>query len=1047
MSGRTKSYKQIRDSQSNAEAVLRKARSLKSGKKGGKSNTKGSSSTVDAAMEKENEGNISAMAEPGAGKFNMLNPDAFASDAMRRILGVADLEGSQMDDVGDGSAGGALRRSTTSPLRKSNSARMPEPAQLVVQPVTAASLSLSQMPRDPMETNMVAYNTHFSGLDSFGQSGMTILEELIDIALKVCENGRHAGEKAHASRGAALLAPGGKVYSGCDVALQVSTSGVENRGEIVAAEHGAILAAVADGASDFECLVIASDTMSGFPFPDGRSREFMRSFGNFPVALVNSRLESRHTSTQELYPYGMSGDVGNRELLESQKLVNEAVAEEEEMNWDVTLWSVTKVTDWLVRAGFEELQDIFLQHKIDGGLLLRVDEVFARDVLNISHSLKRKKLARRINHLRQRAAAKAKEQTLDELDEYIMALETHRIKLVAKLKAVFDKFDVSREGVISGVQLEQLLVFMKLPVDSSAVNKWITDLKDSGGRIEFGEFVSQYSVLFAGQDADVPAGEGARVAKNTEDGAAGGAAGGRAVDSWDEKGKANDGDAIPTAKASNEPVVDVGDEDVMDVRVLAELKTVFDRFAVDGAISAPEACQALIEAGLASPRREVVQYLRTRKFVGTQRGISFYDFLRAFVYLRGGRTKALRRKAGDTLNRARDPEPRSDSRDGDRRDDERRDGDELRETRGRDTMSGGYESRGTRGEFDGRGSRSRDAGSRSSLFGRDTGRDDDYSSTRDRYDGHRSRARPRYDEYSGSRTRERSREHRDDDDGHRRRSRTSPRDRDREIDDRRSRSRDQRRSSRSPPHSRSRSPPHSRYGERGSRRSERSRDRRSSPRERSRERSNSRRQRSRSRSHSRSRSRTRTPLRKGDKVKAKYRNKGQFYTGVITSVRDDGTYDIDYDDGESDKRINAENIQSQEETNDDRRTATKTSLREGDKVEARYRGRSKFYPGRISRDRGDGTFDVDYDDGEKETRVEESMIRSLEAGPSSPSRDAGRAAPMREGDKVEARYRGRSKFYPGKISRDRGDGTFDVDYDDGEKETRVEVLLIRLALF
>ncbi|KAJ1449626.1 hypothetical protein M885DRAFT_534948 [Pelagophyceae sp. CCMP2097] len=117
----------------------------------------------------------------------------------------------------------------------------------------------------------------------------------------------------------------------------------------------------------------------------------------------------------------------------------------------------------------------------------------------------------------------------------------------------------------------------------------------------------------------------------------------------------------------------------------------------------------------------------------------------------------------------------------------------------------------------------------------------------------------------------------------------------------------------------------------------------------------------------------------------------------------------------------------------------KGGLKEGEKVEVRYRGREKFYPAKISRDRGDGTFDIDYDDGEKETRVDEKLIRSKDSGSSS----SAAKGVFTEGDKIEARYRGRDKFYPGKIMRDRGDGTFDVDYDDGEKETRVVAELIR----
>ena len=96
--------------------------------------------------------------------------------------------------------------------------------------------------------------------------------------------------------------------------------------------------------------------------------------------------------------------------------------------------------------------------------------------------------------------------------------------------------------------------------------------------------------------------------------------------------------------------------------------------------------------------------------------------------------------------------------------------------------------------------------------------------------------------------------------------------------------------------------------------------------------------------------------------------------------------------------------------------------------------------------RADGTFDVAYDDGEAETRVEERLIRSLdggERGSRSPSPRGGRRGRLREGDKIEARYRGRSRYYPGRIARDRGDDSYDIDYDDGESETRVAAHLIR----
>jgi hypothetical protein len=52
---------------------------------------------------------------------------------------------------------------------------------------------------------------------------------------------------------------------------------------------------------------------------------------------------------------------------------------------------------------------------------------------------------------------------------------------------------------------------------------------------------------------------------------------------------------------------------------------------------------------------------------------------------------------------------------------------------------------------------------------------------------------------------------------------------------------------------------------------------------------------------------------------------------------------------------------------------------------------------------------------------------------------------LREGDEVEAKYKGRSRYYPGKISRVRLNGTYDIHYDDGERETGVERDLIRLS--
>ena len=105
------------------------------------------------------------------------------------------------------------------------------------------------------------------------------------------------------------------------------------------------------------------------------------------------------------------------------------------------------------------------------------------------------------------------------------------------------------------------------------------------------------------------------------------------------------------------------------------------------------------------------------------------------------------------------------------------------------------------------------------------------------------------------------------------------------------------------------------------------------------------------------------------------------------------------------------------------------------KVEARYRGKSRYYPGEIGRDNRDGTYDINYDDGDHEMGVREELIKALEpAGGGGGDEGRGR---LEKGMKVEARYRGKSRYYPGKISRDSRDGTYDINYDDGEREIGV----------
>jgi len=209
-------------------------------------------------------------------------------------------------------------------------------------------------------------------------------------------------------------------------------------------------------------------------------------------------------------------------------------------------------------------------------------------------------------------------------------------------------------------------------------------------------------------------------------------------------------------------------------------------------------------------------------------------------------------------------------------------------------------------------------------------------------------------------------------------------------------------------------------------------------------------------------------FKRGDAIEARYKGKERFYPGIISKDNRDGTYAIDYDDGEKESRVKHAFIKSQGKSgggmkhsprgggvkNSPRASSRNNSdteeegMKRGDKVEARYRGGAKFYPGVIKRDNRDGTFDVDYDDGEKEKDVKKRLITKLKADKGKDSSDTEQESDdFKRGDKVEAKYRGGAKFYLGVIARDNRDGTFDVNYDDGEKVRATTDLVSALISF
>ncbi|CAM9613490.1 unnamed protein product, partial [Pylaiella littoralis] len=106
----------------------------------------------------------------------------------------------------------------------------------------------------------------------------------------------------------------------------------------------------------------------------------------------------------------------------------------------------------------------------------------------------------------------------------------------------------------------------------------------------------------------------------------------------------------------------------------------------------------------------------------------------------------------------------------------------------------------------------------------------------------------------------------------------------------------------------------------------------------------------------------------------------------------------------------------------------------GDRVEARFGGRSKWFPGKVRRTHGGVTgkvlYDIDFDDGDKEEGVLASRVRS--PGQTPPALQAGLVVDV----KLARKGKG---YHPGTIGRVNDDGSLYVKLDDGDSEWSLPV--------
>ena len=123
----------------------------------------------------------------------------------------------------------------------------------------------------------------------------------------------------------------------------------------------------------------------------------------------------------------------------------------------------------------------------------------------------------------------------------------------------------------------------------------------------------------------------------------------------------------------------------------------------------------------------------------------------------------------------------------------------------------------------------------------------------------------------------------------------------------------------------------------------------------------------------------------------------------------------------------------------------------GNKVEAMYKNKGIFYPGKILAVVNDNHYDIQYDDGDFEYNVSKDliMVKSLDyvnGFKSNCTKDSSLAI----GARVNARFQGGMKLYTGTITNcysteSTYESTYDILYDDGDREYNVPLINIEVT--
>ena len=206
----------------------------------------------------------------------------------------------------------------------------------------------------------------------------------------------------------------------------------------------------------------------------------------------------------------------------------------------------------------------------------------------------------------------------------------------------------------------------------------------------------------------------------------------------------------------------------------------------------------------------------------------------------------------------------------------------------------------------------------------------------------------------------------------------------------------------------------------------------------------------------------------GSQVEVYYNREENWFPASIVKVRlGSPVYTVEYEDGEVEHRVIQDLIRTSapQETGDKLSIVTESitprlssRLEAGAKIFGNFQGKGNWFLAHITKGRGDRTFDVQFDDGEYEVRVNKDRMALLRQDisfgrtgqPPSSTNSADSPAvfavpSLTMNTRVFARFGKGPQWYPGRVEADREDGTYDILYDDSERESNVQRTFIAVV--